>query len=61
MTDYVIVYFKGGSHLGSPWSGDLETAKKFARDGLIPRGADAFQIRSNTLDGPVVCQERRDC
>jgi len=62
MADYVIVYFKGGSHLGSsPWSGDLDAAKKLARDGLIWRGADAFQIRSNTLDGPVVWQEQRDC
>ena len=58
MADYVIVYFKRGSHLSSsPWSGDLATAKKIARDGLIRRGADEFQIRSNTLDGPLLWQE----
>jgi hypothetical protein len=61
MADYVIVYFKMGSHVSSsPWSGDLEAAKKIARDGLVPRSADEFQIRSDTLDGPLVWQERRD-
>jgi hypothetical protein len=61
MADYVIVYFKRGSHVSSgPWSGDLETAKKVARDGLVRRGADEFQIRSDTLDGPLVWQGRRD-
>jgi len=60
MTDYVFVYFKRGSHLGStPWSGDLEMAKKVARDGLLPRGGDEVQIRSSTLDGPLVWQANR--
>jgi hypothetical protein len=39
MADYVIVYFKRGAHLASsPWSGDLDKAKKLARDGLVRRG-----------------------
>jgi hypothetical protein len=60
MADYVIVFSKKGSHMGStPWSGELDDAKKVARDGLIRRGADAFQIRSNTLDGPLVWEEQR--
>ena len=60
MADYIFVYFKKGSHLGStPWSGDLETAKKIARDGLVRRGADQVQIRSDTLSGPLVWEERR--
>lgn len=61
MPEYVIVYFKLGSHLSSsPWIGDLEKAKKIARDGLVRRGADEWQILSDTLDGPVVWRERRD-
>jgi hypothetical protein len=44
----------------SPWRGDLETTKKVARDGLVRRSADGFQIRSDTLDGPLVWEERRD-
>lgn len=61
MADYVIVYSKKGSHLGSsPWSGDLDTAKKVARDSLVRRSADEFEIRSSTLDGPLVWQERCD-
>jgi len=60
MTDYIFVYFKKGSHLGSsPWSGDLEIAKNVARDGLLPRSADEFQIRSSTLSGPLVWEESR--
>jgi hypothetical protein len=60
MADYIFVYFKKGSHLGStPWSGDLETAKTLARDGLVRRGADQVQIRSDTLGGPLVWEERR--
>jgi len=60
MADYIIVHFKRGSHMGSsPWSGDLEDAKKFARDGSVRRGADEFQIRSRILDGPLVWQEKR--
>jgi len=61
MADFVIVYFKKGSHVsGSPWSGDLETAKKVARDGLLRRSADEFQIRSDTLGGPLVWEEHRN-
>lgn len=61
MADYVIVYFKRGSHLSSsPWSGDLERAKILARDGLLRRGADEWQIRADTVDGPIVCRERRE-
>jgi len=61
MADYIIVYFKRGSHVSSsPWSCDLDTAKKVARDGLVRRSADEFQIRSDTLGGPLVWQERRD-
>ena len=61
MADYVIVYFKRSSHVSSsPWTGDLEAAKKVARDGLVRRGADEFQIRADTLDGPLVWQDRRD-
>ncbi len=60
MADYVIVYFKNGSHVSSsPWSGDLEIAKKVARDGLVRRSADEFQIRSDTLGGPLIWEERR--
>ena len=60
MTDYVIVYFKRGSHMGSsPWKGELEDAKKLARDGLVRRSADEFQIRSSTLDGQLLWQEQR--
>jgi len=59
MADYVIVYFKKGSHVGSsPWSGDLDAAKSVARAGRIRRSADECQIRSVTLDGPIVWQER---
>lgn len=58
--DYIFVYFKKGAHLGStPWSGDLELAKCVARDGLLRRGADEVQIRSNTLSGPLVWEECR--
>jgi hypothetical protein len=36
MADFIFVYFKNGSHVGStPWSGDLETAKNVAREGLM--------------------------
>lgn len=60
MADYVIVYFKSGAHLSSsPWSGELEKAKQFARDGLLRRGADEWQVRAATLDGPIVWRERR--
>jgi hypothetical protein len=56
--DYVMVYFKRGAHLcGTPWSGDLEVAKTIARDGLVRRGADEFQIRANTVDGAIVWHE----
>ncbi|PZO55842.1 MAG: hypothetical protein DCF16_01880 [Alphaproteobacteria bacterium] len=58
MADYIFVYFKKGSHVGStPWSGELEIAKKAARAGLLRRGADAFQIRSSTLDGALAWEE----
>lgn len=61
MSDFVITYFKEGSHLSSsPWNGDLDAAKKVARDGLVSRGADELQIRSDTLDGALVWQDRRD-
>jgi hypothetical protein len=61
MADYVIIYFKRGSHVSSsPWSGDLELAKKLARDGLVRRSADEFQIRSSTLGGSLVWEERRE-
>ena len=60
MADYIFVYLKKGAHLGSsPWSGDLETAKNAARDGLLRRSADEFQIRSSTLNGALVWQESR--
>jgi hypothetical protein len=60
MADYIFVYFKNGSHVGSsPWRGDLEMAKTIARTGLIRRSADEFQIRSSTLNGPLVWQESR--
>ena len=52
MSDYVFVYFKRGFHVGSTlWRGEFEQAKDVARSGLLRRGADAFQIRSSTLDG----------
>lgn len=58
--DYIFVYFKRGAHLGStPWSGDLELAKCIARDGLLRRGADKVEIRSNTLNGSLVWEEGR--
>lgn len=61
MANYVIVYLKRGSHVSSsPWRGDLETTQKVARDGLVRRSADGFQIRSDTLDGPLVWEEQRD-
>jgi hypothetical protein len=61
MADYIFVYFKKGSHLGStPWSGELDVAKNVARDGLIRRSADEFQIRSSTLNGPLVWEESRN-
>jgi hypothetical protein len=60
MAHYIFVYFKEGSHVGSsPWSGELEVAKNIARNGLLRRGADEFQIRSNTLNGPLVWEENR--
>jgi hypothetical protein len=60
MADYIFVYFKEGSHVGSsPWSGELELAKNVARGGLLRRGADEFQIRSSTLNGPLVWEESR--
>ena len=61
MADYIFVYFKNGSHVSSsPWSGDLEMAKNVARDGLLRRSADEFQIRSDTLGGPLIWEERRN-
>jgi hypothetical protein len=58
MSDYVFVYFKRGFHVGStPWRGELEKAKEIARSGLVRRGADAFQIRASTLDGPLIYEE----
>ena len=60
MADYIFVYFKKGTHLGSsPWSGDLETGKSVARDGLLRRSADEFHIRSSTLSGPRVWEGSR--
>lgn len=60
MADYIFVYFKNGSHLGSsPWSGELDIAKTVAREGLLRRSADEFQIRSSTLYGPLVWEESR--
>jgi len=59
-SNYVIIYFKRGAHLSSsPWSGALDAAKIVARDGLVRRGADECQIRSDTLDGPLVWHGRR--
>lgn len=61
MVDYIFVYFKKGSHVStSPWSGDLEIAKNVARDGLLRRSADQFQIRTSTLSGPLVWEESRN-
>jgi hypothetical protein len=61
MADYIIVYFKRGLHVSSgPWNRDLETGKKAALEGMVRRAADECQIRSDTLDGPVVWQDRRD-
>lgn len=61
MSNYIIVYLKRGSHVSSsPWSGDLEAAKKVGRDGLVRRSADGFQLRSDTLDGALVWEERRE-
>ena len=58
--DYIIIYFKRGAHLSSsPWSGELDGAKRIAHAGLVRRGADECQIRANTLDGPLVWQGRR--
>jgi hypothetical protein len=60
MADYIFVYFKKGAHVSSsPWSGDLEIAKTVARHGLLRRSADEFQIRSDTLNGPLVWEENR--
>jgi hypothetical protein len=60
MADYIFVYFTKGSHLGSsPWSGELEIGKSVARQGLLRRSADEFQIRSSTLNGPLVWEESR--
>jgi hypothetical protein len=60
MADYILVYFKKGSHVSSsPWSGDLEMAKAIARHGLLRRSADEFHIRSDTLSGPLVWEESR--
>jgi hypothetical protein len=60
MADYIFIYFKNGSHVGStPWSGDLEIAKHVARDGLLRRSADEFHIRFSTLSGPLVWEEKR--
>ena len=60
MANFIFIYFKKGSHVSSsPWSGDLEMAKNVARDGLLRRSADEFQIRSETLSGPLVWEERR--
>jgi hypothetical protein len=59
--DYVIVYLKQGSHVGSsPWRGELEAAKRVAREGLVRRGADECQIRTGTLDGPLIWREHKD-
>lgn len=61
VSDYVMVYRKRGSHLSSsPWRGEFEAAKKFARDGLVRRGADECEIRVNTLDGPLVWRQLRE-
>jgi hypothetical protein len=61
MAGYILVYFKRGLHVSSsPWNGDLETGKKAAHEGLIRRSADECQIRSETLDGPLIWQDRRD-
>ena len=59
--NFVINYLKRGSHLSSsPCRGDLESVKKIARNGLLPRSADEFEIRSDTLNGALVWQERRE-
>ncbi len=61
INDYVMVYLKRGSHLSSsPWRGEFEAAKTFAREGLVRRSADEYQIRSGTLDGPLMWRELRD-
>jgi hypothetical protein len=61
MAGYIIVYYKRGLYVsGGPWNGDLETGKKAAQEGMVRRSADQCQIRSDTLDGPVVWQDRRD-
>jgi hypothetical protein len=60
-TDYVISYFKRGSHLStSPWRGHLVAAKRHAKAGLVPRGADACQIRAKALNGTLIWQAARD-
>ena len=61
MPDYIIVYLKEGSHIGSaPWSADLEKTKTAAREGLMRNGADELEIRSGNLYGALVWQEFRD-
>jgi hypothetical protein len=57
--DFIFVYFRKGAHLGStPWNGELVLAKVIARHGVLRRGADHVQIRANTLDGPLIWEER---
>jgi hypothetical protein len=59
--DYVISYFRRGSHLSSsPWRGDLAAAKRFAYAGIVGRGADECQIRTATLNGALVWQKGRE-
>jgi len=61
VADYVISYFKRGSHLSSsPWRGDLVAAKRFAYAGIVGRGADECQIRTTTLNGALVWRKTRE-
>lgn len=61
MDRYVIVYRKHGFPAGlTPGVGDLEKTKQIARNGLIRRGADEFEIRADNSDGAMIWQERRN-
>jgi hypothetical protein len=61
VADFVISYFKRGSHLStSPCRGDLVAAKRIAHAGFVCRGADACQIRTKDLSGALVWQSARD-
>lgn len=61
MAHYVIIYRKHGFPAGlTPGSGELETVKQTARNGLIRRGADEFEIRADNSEGATIWKERRN-